>query len=97
MIYRVDWRPAPCDMMGSRLVTSSTLKLPENDEGEENDDQEDDGDSDAHHDGRVVWVRADGLRPGCLAIFATTRVSSNLNRGIMMTGYSHTNTSLISP
>ena len=97
MIYRVDRRPAPCDMMGSRLVTSSTLKLPENDESEENDDQEDDGDSDAHQDSRVVWVCADGLRPGCLAIFATTRVSSNLNRGIMMTGYSHTNTSFISP
>ena len=97
MIYRVDRRPAPCDMMGSRLVTSSTLKLPENDESEENDDQEDDGDSDAHQDSRVVRVCADGLRPGCLAIFATTRVSSNLNRGIMMTGYSHTNTSFISP
>ena len=84
-------------MMGSRLVTSSTLKLPEDDESEENDDQEDDGDSDAHQDSRVVRVCADGLRPGCLAIFATTRVSSNLNRGIMMTGYSHTNTSFISP
>ena len=97
IIYRVDRRPASRDVMGGGLVTSATLELPEDDEGEEDDNEEDDGDGDAHQDGRVVWVGADGLRPGCLAIFATTRVSSDLNRSIMMTGYSHTNASLISP
>ena len=84
-------------MMGGSLVTSSTLELPEDDEGEDNDDQQDDGDGDAHQDGRVVGVCADGLRPGCLAIFAPSRVSSDLNSSVMMTGYSHTNASLISP
>ena len=97
IIYRVDRRPASRDVMGGGLVTSATLELPEDDEGEEDDNEEDDWDGDAHQDGRVVRVRADGLRPGCLAIFATTRVSSDLNRSTMMTGCSHTNASLISP
>ena len=61
-------------------MTSATLKLPEDDEGEEDDDQEDDGDGDAHQDGRVVRVCADGLRPRGLAELAPPGVGADLNR-----------------
>ena len=64
--------------MGRSLVTSATLQLPQDHEGEENDDQQDDGDGDADQDGGVVGVGADGLRPRGLAELVPTGVRSDL-------------------
>ena len=66
--------------MSGRLVTSSTLEFPQDDEGEEDDDQQDDGDGDADQDGGVVWVSADGLGPGGLAELVFTCVRADLGQ-----------------
>ena len=65
--------------MPGRLVAQPALELPQQDEGQEDDDQEDDGDGDADQDGGVVWLRADGLRPGGLTELVLTGVGSDLN------------------
>ena len=66
-------------MVPGRLVTGPALQLPHQHEGQQDDDQEDDGDGDADQDGGVVWLRADGLRPGGLTELVLTGVGSDLN------------------
>ena len=77
--YRVHRRPATGDVVARRLVTATALQLPQQHEGQQDDDQEDDGDGDADQDGGVVWLRADGLRPGGLTELVLTGVGSDLN------------------
>ena len=60
-------------------MAQPALQLPQQHEGQEDDDQEDDGDGDADQDGGVVWLRADGLRPGGLTELVLTGVGSDLN------------------
>ena len=56
------------------------MEFPDEEEGEEDDDDEDDGNGDADQDGGVIWVRADGLRPGGLAELVNGGVGSDLER-----------------
>ena len=65
--------------MAESLAAVVAVELPDEDEGEEDDDDEDDGDGDADQDGGVVWLRADGLRPGGLTELVLTGVCSDLN------------------
>ena len=76
--YRVHWRSATGDVMAGRLVTDTALQLPQQDEGQQDDDEEDDGDGDAHQDGGVVWLGADGLGPGGLTELVLTGEGSDL-------------------
>ena len=64
--YRVNRRTASSDVMTSRLLTHPTMELPQQDEGENDQDQQDDGDGDADQYGGVVRLGADWLGPGGL-------------------------------
>ena len=65
-------------VVAERLGAVVAVQLPDEDEGEEDDDYQDDEDGDAHQDGRVVRVSGDGLGPGGLAELVLGRVRANL-------------------